>query len=83
MAAQVQTCGLLFHSQKLRSRILIDLGELDAYSAGLLKIGLAEKVQLPLDVVAALLLDAVDHNARDAQQRLTLEAHAVEGSGAN
>ena len=83
MAAQVQTGGLLFHCKQLGSGVFLDLGDLDAYGTGLLEVRLAEQVELPLDVVAAFLLDAVDHDAGHAQQRLALEAHAVERSGAD
>ena len=83
MAAQVQTGRLLFHCKQLCACVLLDLRDLDPDGSGILEIRLAEEIELPLDVVAAFLLDAVDHNAGHAQQRLALKAHAVERSGAD
>ena len=83
MSAQIQTGGLLFHCQQLGACVFLDIGYPYAYRRGILEVGLAEEIELPLDVVAALLLDTVDHNARDLQQRPALVAHAVKGSGAD
>ena len=72
-----------FSIARSSARVFLDLWDLYADGSGLLEIGLTEEIELTVNVAAALLLDAVYHDTRDAQQRLALVAHTVEGTGAD